>query len=98
MLIVSVLLWRPVAAALAWCTEHQAQLSALPVRSGVVGSLLVVHLGVDTWEATSREVVRRDIGRKAYFLPARRRAQDQPWASYGLGMLSSLAHACLAQY
>ena len=68
------LLWRPIAAAIAWCEQHAESILKLhPNREGSIGTLLSVHLGLDEFEITSLELVIQKVGKKRWLLPARRR-------------------------
>ena len=72
------LLWRPVAAALAWCDQFQEflrEISSTPAgRNGEsVGHLLCLHLGLTTAEATVLELVVREQAGEVWVIPARHR-------------------------
>ncbi len=71
------LLWRPVAAALAWVREHgMAVLDKGSARNRAayvpLGLLWVVHLGLDAFEATQLELIPWDHKGAQLLLPARR--------------------------
>ena len=63
------LLWRPVAAAMAWSKAMAAAFSPGPEMASA-GELAVLHLGLDEWEFTSLDMVWTSDGR---LVPARRR-------------------------
>lgn len=66
------LLWRPVAAALAWLELHATEFAVVVDKETSIGSLLTVHLGVDGFEAAWLELILRpETG--MWLLPARRR-------------------------
>ncbi len=71
------LLWRPIAAALAWITEHGAAvLNTGSARKRTaytpLGLIWVVHLGLDGFEATQLELIPWEHRGLELLLPARR--------------------------
>lgn len=70
------LLWRPVAAALAWCDHYQQDLAK---RTGEhdqpLGKVLAIHMGLDCLEVCILEIVSQRYNGELYFLPARGRPQ-----------------------
>lgn len=91
------LLWRPVAAAMAWCRHFESVLAGLKHTPGhSVGSLLVLHLGLDEWEGTILGIVPQISQGRTYFLPARPRPHKicSP-GSNGLDLLHRLAEQVL---
>ena len=84
------LLWRPVAAALAWVEQQAAGLlERTNHQDGSVGKLLCLHLGLDEFEATPLELVVRPESGNQCLLPARSRpsAKLPPFPSFGLELL-----------
>ncbi len=66
------LLWRPIAAALAWIRRHREELTAPTLQHhGSIGRLLHLHLGIDAWEATVMEVVPHMRDNTTWILPGR---------------------------
>ncbi len=86
------LLPRPIAAAMAWCDRHANELDAdraEPDRP--VGSILVMHMGLDMWEVTTVDIIPRRIGGALRFIPARRRNPIAPLPSFGIELMHRLA-------
>jgi hypothetical protein len=98
------LVWRPVAAALAWCEEFESivlDATVMPAdSSGVmptdgslskVGSVLCLHLGMIEFELTRVELVARPCAQRRYLVPARRRPQADRdvLPSFGLDLLAA---------
>lgn len=86
------LLPRPIAAAMAWCDRHASELDAdraEPDRP--VGSILVLHMGLDMWEVTTVDIIPRRIGGEMRFIPARRRNPIAPLPSFGIELMHRLA-------
>ena len=68
------LLWRPIAAALAWCDQNREQLLEIdPAEDGKIGTILVGYFGLAEFERTRLEIIARDHAGHRYFLPGRRR-------------------------
>ena len=94
------LLWRPIAAALAWCEQQAADLlQQTKNRDGSIGKLLCLHLGLDEFEATPLELVVRSQSGERSLLPARSRPSVTlpTFPSFGLELLvrqtsSKIAH------
>ena len=87
------LLWRPVAAALAWCHRHGCNvLQNMKRTDELVGTLLCLHLGIDEFEIALLDVVRRTVDGKQW-RPARRRTNAvlRPLPSFGMELLHRLA-------
>lgn len=71
------LLWRPVAAALAWIEQHGAGIGSSTPHHQSAGRLLHLHLGCESWEATVLDLVRHtDEQDKDWLLPGRRLPQE----------------------
>lgn len=71
------LLWRPVAAALAWIDRHARGLGPAARHLESIGCLLHLHLGAESWEATVLELVRYvDADGTRWLLPGRRLPED----------------------
>jgi hypothetical protein len=86
------LLWRPVAAAMAWCERFAGEISADrldPDRPA--GAVLVLHFGLDFWEVTAVDVVAHRAGGGTHYIPARRRKVIEPLPSYGVELMHRLA-------
>lgn len=94
------LLWRPVAAALAWVEQYGGQiLKNVPIstESGdqLIGQLLVIHLGLDAFELTRLELIVRHHDGNAILLPARRLPDLHPLDNGGLDWAEFLADQVL---
>ena len=87
------LLWRPVAAALAWCEHHREELLGMGGDAEEsLGCIVSLHVGFDCVEATVLEVVfRRDASGVPYVLPARSRPQGEPLCCLGSRAMEELA-------
>jgi len=87
------LLWRPVAAAMAWCRYNREKLLQLEGdQDGVLGRVLAIHAGLGCFEATSLEIVRRyDEDNRPCLLPARGRPRSMPLIGFGLSAVEELA-------
>lgn len=84
------LLWRPIAAALAWCEQQAADLlRQTKLKDGSIGKLLCLHLGLDEFEATPLELVVRSQSGERSLLPARSRPSVTlpTFPSFGLELL-----------
>ncbi len=84
------LLWRPIAAALAWCEQQAADLlRQTKLKDGGIGKLLCLHLGLDEFEATPLELVVRSQSGERSLLPARSRPSVTlpTFPSFGLELL-----------
>lgn len=92
------LLWRPIAAALSWCEREYRALMAMPMRDGEsLGSLLVLHLGLDSFELTAVDIIPVRAHNRFFLLPARHRPdyQHDSVASFGFPALLTFSIACL---
>ena len=92
------LLWRPIAAAIAWCNRRRPQLQEHPRgTSDTMGKLLVLHVGFDVFEATVLDIVPRDKVGAIWFLPARHRPDKQRDVtnSFGFTLLTNITRASL---
>lgn len=68
------LLWRPIAAALAWCDDYREQLLEMnPTKNNKVGTVVVGYFGLDEFEYTALEIISRKHDGQWYFLPGRGR-------------------------
>ena len=87
------LLWRPIAAALAWCDQHRKQLLEIdPAEDGKIGTILVGYFGLAEFERTQLEIIARDHAGHRYFLPGRRRPNpDDVTDSFGFQAFHHLA-------
>lgn len=86
------LLPRPIAAAMAWCDQHASELEADASMEGrSIGSIAVLHFGLDMWEATTVDIIAKRIDGTMRFLPARRRNPIEPLPSYGVELMHRLA-------
>jgi len=88
------LLWRPIAAALVWCQTHNDKVFRnLSVQANANGTLLCLHLGIDDFEISLLDLVRREANGQHWLLPARRRpsAALRPHSSFGMELLHRLA-------
>ena len=93
------LLWRPVSAALCWCERRHEALMAMPMTDGEpLGSLLVVHLGLDSFELTALDIIPVRTHNGVALLPARHRPdyQHDSVASFGFAALLAFSIACLS--
>jgi len=83
------LLWRPVAASLAWCARNTDRLITMkPKQDHALGAVVSVHIGLDSIEVACMDIVPRKHAGNWYFLPARGRPHGKP--------LPGLFHACEA--
>ncbi len=91
------LLWRPVAAALAWLELHPAELARPVEHETSIGSLLCVHAGLDGAEATWLELIKSpsDVAwvRPARTRPDRERRTHAP--SLGRELVERAIERCL---
>lgn len=83
------LLWRPIAAALAWVDEFAPVILGAPgqgtrINDAPLGLLWVIHLGLDAFEVAQLELIRWQHGETELLLPARR-LPTLP-SLYGLGL------------
>ena len=86
------LLPRPIAAAMAWCDQYAQELEADASLDGrSIGSIAVLHFGLDMWEVTTVDIIAKMINGKVHFLPARRRNPIEPLPSYGVELMHRLA-------
>ncbi len=86
------LLPRPIAAAMAWCDQYAGELTvdrSEPDRA--IGSIAVLHFGLDMWEVTTVDILARRVDGQVRFIPARRRRPIAPLPSYGLELMHRLA-------
>jgi len=97
------LLWRPVAAAMAWCEQNRDFLRELGFRKkvgpgGVVGRLVCLHLGLAQAETALLDVVLAEHENQPWFIPARRRpdSDKDSFASFGWAFLKNQALTVLA--
>ncbi|MBL8811503.1 MAG: hypothetical protein JNM43_15130 [Planctomycetaceae bacterium] len=69
------LLWRPIAAALAWCESivKNDDASLYTAACDDPGILITIHLGLDQFEITCVDLILRSIKGRQYLLPARKR-------------------------
>jgi hypothetical protein len=85
------LLWRPVAASLAWLAETEPGRShALCARADAHEKLLVVYLGLDSFELTLLELVPDFYGGEGVVLPGRRRPHQHGRLLTACGMQAAL--------
>jgi hypothetical protein len=94
------LLWRPIAAAHAWCSHFRQLFTAAEVvRAGEddhpVGSILALHMGLDQWELAVIDVLQSRGPDGPMLLPARRRPVGAALPSYGLELMHRLARRTL---
>jgi hypothetical protein len=91
------LLWRPVAAALAWLELHTAELARPVEHETSIGSLLCVHAGLDGAEATWLELIQSPSDvvwvRPARTRPDRERRTHAP--SLGRELVERAIERCL---
>jgi hypothetical protein len=98
------LIWRPVAAALAWCEEYESHIverSARLEHSNQVGNdvagatLLCLHLGLSEFEITLVDLVDRVFDERTYLVPARRRPNPHRdvTSSFGIDLVASVQRA-----
>jgi len=90
------LLWRPIAAALAWCEKFGDEiLNSHLGTSSRVGQLLSLHLGLDEFELTVLELVIETRGDRRWLLPARRRPDPtrETLPSFGLDVITRKLNA-----
>ena len=86
------LLPRPMAAAMAWCNRHHDELLAeFRDNDQIMGTLLVMHFGLEDWEVTMVDIVGRRLGKEVKFLPVRRRPIQPALPSYGIELMHRLA-------
>jgi len=86
------LLWRPVAAALAWSDRYQQDLTKLKGDvDQAMGRVLAIHMGLDCLEVCLLEIVPQRHNREVYFLPARGRPQGRPLHGLGVRLIEDLA-------
>lgn len=80
-----VLLWRPVAAALAWIDRFGEQVSQDRAPSDIpVARVASLHLGIDGIEADVLDLVIREWEGQRWVLPARKRPEIQPCDEWSL--------------
>ena len=86
------LLWRPVAAAMAWCEHYHKILEKTPRSgSGSIGSIVSLYVGLDRLEVAGLEVVTRPHQGTTHFIPARPRNVFPPFPSFGAPLFINLA-------
>jgi len=88
------LLWRPVAAGIAWCLhEHTSsyEQGAGDQDDRSLGHILALHVGLDDLEVVVLEIVSRRVDGRSWVLPARGRQRFPRFRSLGLSLLTELA-------
>lgn len=87
------LLWRPVAAAKAWCEHcHDKLLEIGGENDQAIGKVISLHCGFDCLDVTVLPIVLRYTTRGvAYFLPARDRPLGNPLCGFGIKIIEKLA-------
>jgi hypothetical protein len=88
------LLWRPVAAALAWCNHFGDEFrDQVHVAKESVGHLLCLHLGLSGIEATFLELLTHDHSGRRWLVPARSRPDRTRPEMTGPGWLALTSNA-----
>jgi hypothetical protein len=86
------LLPRPVASAITWCKEYANELEdTRSVRTGPIGSVMTLHLGLDEWEVGLVDIIPHHCKGTTTFIPSRRRDCAHVMRSYGIELLHRLA-------
>ncbi len=93
------LMWRSVAAAMAWCDAWADQLdppsNLRDATSNTPGSVLHLHLGSTAWQFTVIDLVWRSTAEGVSLVPWRRAAAAPGIASFGLELLHRIARRSL---
>lgn len=90
------LLPRPMAAAMAWCDRYASEITSNHAERQLeidrpIGSILVMHMGLDMWEVTTVDLVPKRIDGILRLIPVRRRSPIAPLPSYGTELMHRLA-------
>ena len=86
------LLWRPVAAAIAWTrlADRNPEAQRFIAQEGAPPKLVALHLGYDGFELTVLELVARECHGKRLVIPGRRRPPHLGYLPSGLGFRAIL--------
>lgn len=86
------LLPRSLAAAMTWCRKFESEIAPDGAAAGAaLGTLLVMHFGLDLWEVSVIDIVSVRDGARVRCVPSRRRRAFHAVPSYGIELMHRLA-------
>ncbi|MBD3291927.1 MAG: hypothetical protein GF393_03320 [Armatimonadia bacterium] len=93
------LLWRPIAASLAWIWRFGATVvKGEATEHGPLGAIWTIHLGLDSFEVSQIELLIRNVGSNRVVVPARRLPVFRTLYGEGLTWAEHLASQATAGY